>query len=169
MASSGDSRPAGQLGRARTAEKKLSKQLMDRHVSGAAAVTGKPPTPAGRPSTIRNSPLVLVATFETGCKSTQQTACSVDSGALFRPDCTLSVGATSGRVRAAFHISCHQKSAGTLRPQYRFSGSHITFATILVAQTKHQSDVAEVATSTKASFVMMNALLWEIVDTAMVV
>ena len=54
--SSGDSRPAGQLGRARTAEKKLSKHLMDRHVSGAAAVTGRPPTPAGRPSTVRNSP-----------------------------------------------------------------------------------------------------------------
>ena len=44
----------------------------------------------------------------------------------------------------------HQKSAGTLRPHYRLSGIYSMFTAISVAQTKHQADVAEVATSTMA-------------------
>jgi len=61
--SSGVSRTSGRHDPVRTVAQTVFTHSMDPTKSGVAAVTGKSPTPAERPSTIRNSPGEILITF----------------------------------------------------------------------------------------------------------
>jgi len=94
--------------------------------------------------------LVIAITFEAVSESAEQTACSVNSGEPFRPDCTLGKVDTIGRVQASPVRTRLAFALHLIRnPPERFVFRSVSvsvispFQMISLTQTKHQSTVAE--------------------------